>query len=60
MSTFVSLVKQLRTAPKAYFAEKDYFRKQRLLEESKRLESEVDKALKDWEQMQKDKQAKLF
>lgn len=60
MPSFVSLVKQMRTAQKAYFNEKDYFQKQRLLDESKRLEREVDKALKEWERRQNDKQAKLF
>lgn len=60
MSTFIGLVKAMRTAQKAYFAEKDYYKKVPLLEESKRLEREVDKALKEWERQQNDKQAKLF
>lgn len=44
--TFFFTVKQMREKQKEYFGEKDFYKKQRLLNECKLLESKIDAEIK--------------
>lgn len=57
---FVALVAEMRQAQKNYFAERQPYEKQQYLNESKRLEKEVDAAIQAWLDRDKPKQTNLF
>lgn len=44
--TFFFAVKQMREKQKEYFAEKDFYKKQKLLSECKQLETKIDAEIK--------------